>query len=431
MNLPLVNPRARIILLLGCCALALFLGFFAIRNAVSAHYLGQDTRQGYERAVRLEPSHARNWYLLGRSYLYDLEQPDPARAVEALRKAAELDPYSAEALLDLANAYEGEGEVNRARAALVSARRVYPESAEVAWSYGNFLLRQGEQDAAFAQLHKALELDPRRAGEAFTRALRVQSDPNVILDKVVPPSPETYVPILQVLSATGDLETGETVLNRMVALHRTVPMREMVQFFGALIRAKRPADAARLWPLAVSVMQDAPPPDPPGSLLWDGGFESAYSGGGFSWHFLPVRPDVRISFDAGEKHSGQRSLRILFNGQENIAFTDVCHDFVPEPGRSYLLTGWVKTQSLTSSEGVRLQISAYSAAGNKPVESEEVHGTQTWTQIRLPWTAPQDSGFGHVCVVRKMSAMPGSAIQGALWLDDVIMVPADQAAAQP
>src|SRR5215831_13555871 len=173
MKLQLVNRRARAILLASCGLLALLLSFFAARNAIAAHYLGRDTRAGYELAARLEPRNPRNWYLLGRSYLYDLEQPDPVNAVHALRKSVELDPYSAEVMLDLAIAYDGEGDTAQARAALNSAQRVYPLSADVAWSYGNFLLRQGEREAAFTQLHKALELDPKRAAEAFSRALQL------------------------------------------------------------------------------------------------------------------------------------------------------------------------------------------------------------------------------------------------------------------
>src|SRR5262245_3738656 len=165
MNLPLPRRRSRALLLALSCAFALLVGLLGIRNALAAHFLGLDTRDGYERAVRLEPRNPRNWYLLGRSYLFDLEQPDPVQAVSALRKSVELDPYSAEAMLDLAIAYDSEGDTSQARAALLSAQRVYPLSADVAWSFGNFLLRQGEQDAAFTQLHKALELDPKRAVE--------------------------------------------------------------------------------------------------------------------------------------------------------------------------------------------------------------------------------------------------------------------------
>src|SRR6266850_5362603 len=170
----LPTPRARIAVILLSLALFAFLAYFGMRNALAAYYLGLDTRRGYERAVQLAPANSRNWFLLGRSYLYDLEQPDSARAVQALRKAVALDPYSAEALLDLAAAYDGQGDSADARQAFLAAQRVYPLSADVAWSYGNFLLRQDQQDAAFREIRKAVELEPTRAAEAFSRAQSVQ-----------------------------------------------------------------------------------------------------------------------------------------------------------------------------------------------------------------------------------------------------------------
>src|SRR5262245_9188052 len=288
MNPRLANRRARAVLLVCCGLIGVFLAFFAARNAFAAYYLGLDTRRGYQRAVALEPHNPRNWYLLGRSYLFDLEQPDPVQAVSALRKSVELDPYSAEAMLDLAIAYDSEGDTSQARAALLSAQRVYPLSADVAWSFGNFLLRQGEQDAAFTQLHKALELDPKRAVEGFTRAMQMQPDANVVLDKVVPANPECYLPILRILSGAGEMDTAQLVWNRLVGLHQKVSLRDAVPFFDALIHERRPDEAARRWPEAVAIMDNRPPTDPSGSLVWDGGFESGFGGGGFSWQFTPA-----------------------------------------------------------------------------------------------------------------------------------------------
>src|SRR5215469_8006031 len=307
MKISLSSLPGRAALLVGSCGMALLLGFFAIRNAVAAHYVGLETREGYERAVRLEPRNARNWYLLGRSYLYDIAQPDAQRAVQALRKAVALDPYSADAMLDLAVAYEGGNDTAAARDAYLSAQRVYPMSADVAWSYGNFLLRQGQEDAAYAELHKSLTLDPTRATEAFSRVINASSDINAIMDKMVPATPECYVPILDWLSGVDNMADAELVWYRLMGLHRKVPLRDVEPFFNALIRDRRPEDAARLWPQAVAIMQNPPPPDPEGSLLWDGGFESGFSGGGFGWLFTPVARDVQIGLDRDQKHSGQQS----------------------------------------------------------------------------------------------------------------------------
>jgi len=199
----------------------------------------------------------------------------------------------------------------------------------------------------------------------------------------------------------------------------------------AVLDRKLIRDLARLWAQAIAIMEYPPPPDPEGTLLWDGSFESGFSKGGFSWHFAPVSRDVQISFDRSQKHTGEQSMRILFNGQENINFEDVCHNFVPEPGETYDLSGWVRTQSLTSSEGVRLSIFAYAGAGNVTAQSDEVHGTQPWTELRLRWTAPPDSGFGRVCVRRNMSDMPESDIQGAAWIDDVTLLPVREGRRSP
>jgi hypothetical protein len=429
MNIPLPSRRSRTLLLAVSCAFALLISFLAVRNALAAHYLGLDTRDGYERAVSLEPNNPRNWYLLGRSYLYDLEQPDPMKAVGALRKSVELDPYSAEAMLDLAIAYDSEGDPMQARAAVVSAQRVYPLSADVSWSFGNFLLRQGDQDAAFAQFYKTLQLDPKRAAEAFSRSVQLQPDAKVVLDKVIPPSPKTYLPILQMLSAAYQMEEAQLVWNKLVGLNAQVPLRDVVVFFDALVRHRQAGEAFKLWPQATAMMENPPPPDPSGSLIWDGGFESGSAGGGFRWQFTPVTPNVQISFNRSEKHGGEQSLRLLFNGRENLNFEDACHPFVAEPGKQYLLSGWIKTESLTSSEGIRLEVWTFNRKSATVVLSNEIHGTQPWTQITLPWTSPEDEVFGKVCLRRKMSDMPGSDIQGAAWLDDVTLLPVDNSPA--
>jgi hypothetical protein len=418
--------------MLFCCSLAaILLSYYGVRNARATHYQELDTRAGYERAVQLEPGDSRNWYLLGRSYLYDLEQPDGQRALDALRRAVALDPYSAEALVDLANAYDSEGDAKKARETFLSADRVYPLSADVAWSYGNFLLRQGDQDEAFREIHKAVELDSKRASEAFALALRVQPDVNQVLDKAVPGTTAVYLPILHSLSDSGDLNSARLVWKRLLALHQKVPMSEMVAYFNELFHQRHGSEAGELWPQAVSIMLHAPPPDPQGSLIWDGGFESGYAGGGFAWHFVPATRNVQIAMDTSEKHSGERSLRILFNGRENLNFEDGCHYILPQARQRYLLSGWIRTQALTSSEGVRLQIFVFTPTANESVLTEEVHGTQGWKQVQLEWTAPPGASFGTVCARRVMSDQPGADIQGAAWIDDVSLVPASEASNKP
>jgi hypothetical protein len=259
----------------------------------------------------------------------------------------------------------------------------------------------------------------------------MQPDAKALLDTVIPASTADYLPILQALANAGDLDTAQVVWERLIALQQRVPLHDLVNYVGVVKQKRGLAASVRAWAEAVSIMQNPPPPDPPGSLVWDGGFESGYAGGGFGWHYSEHIRNAQVAFDSAEKRSGNRSLRILFNGRENLNLQDACHDIVLEPGTHYLLTGWIKTQSLTSSEGLRLQIFVFTPDHNEAVLTDEVHGSNGWKQIQLPWTAPPGARFGNICVRRLMSGMPESNIQGAAWIDDVSLVPVADAAGKP
>src|SRR5205814_10014679 len=58
------------------------------------------------RAVHLEPAKPQNWYLLGRYWQYNLEDPDAARAIHSYLFALSLNPGSSDTWLDLATVYE-------------------------------------------------------------------------------------------------------------------------------------------------------------------------------------------------------------------------------------------------------------------------------------------------------------------------------------
>src|SRR6266566_3206599 len=103
------------LLVVASFAVALILSYFSIRNALAAHNAGRETPEGYERATRLEPANPRNWYLLGRYWQYNLEDPDAARAIRSYLSALSLNPGASDTWLDLATTYESEGNFTAAR----------------------------------------------------------------------------------------------------------------------------------------------------------------------------------------------------------------------------------------------------------------------------------------------------------------------------
>src|SRR5438477_1710291 len=214
MILSLPSNAQRAVLVAASFAVALVLSYFSIRNALATHYAGLQTPEAYERAVHLEPAKPQNWYLLGRYWQYNLEDPDAARAIHSYLSALSLNPGSSDTWLALATAYETEAEVIAARDAFLHAKKVYPLSAQVSWRYGNFLLRQGELEPAFTEMRLAVEADPQRAAEAFSRSLRAGSTIEAALDHVLPVISDAYLDVIRDQSEDRHTENALKVLER-------------------------------------------------------------------------------------------------------------------------------------------------------------------------------------------------------------------------
>src|SRR5882672_6326014 len=216
MILHLSSPAQRGALVLGAAFAAMFLSYFSVRNSRADHFAGLQTRQALERATKLEPGDARNWYLLGRYWQFSLEDSDAQKAIGAYKTAVSLDPRSTVSWLGLGSTYESAGDLAHAREAFRQAKKTYPLSAEVAWQYGNFLLRQAEFESAFAEMRRAVESDPKRGAEAFSRAFRAEPDVERILNRALPPNRDVYVNVISDQITDGQNDIALQVWDRVV-----------------------------------------------------------------------------------------------------------------------------------------------------------------------------------------------------------------------
>jgi hypothetical protein len=132
---------------------------------------------------------------------------------------------------------------------------------------------------------------------------------------------------------------------------------------------------------------------------------------------------VQSTVDKKEKHSGNRSLRLTFNGLSNVSFSDVCQLVAVTPSMPYLFSAWVQTRELSTDQGVRFGLHSLSPTVNSTAWTDDVKGTQPWTQIEFPWTAGNDVRELHLCVTRLPSTRFDSKIHGSAWIDDVVLVP--------
>lgn len=423
MILRLSTPAGRGILVVVALLLTAALGYSGLRDALAVHYAGLNTLQGFERATRLQPSDARNWYLLGRYWQYNLEDPNSQKAIQAYKKSLSLDSHSADTWSDLAMAYESQDDLAGARDAFLQAKHAYPLSSGVAWRFGNFLLRQGETDAAFAEIRRAVEVDPKRGAAALALSMRVDPDMNAVIDRVLPASQQAYLSVITGLLEQQKINEALEVWSRLIRLHPHLDLRDSSDLIEALLYRNRMVEAQLVWDQAVAAAQVQRPPDPAGSLVWDGGFESQVTNAGFSWRYRPIVEGVQIGLDSGQKHSGNFSLRLTFNGLRNVNFQDVCQFIAVQPSTSYRFSAWVQTRSLSTDQGVRFGLRSVSDSGNSIAWTDDVRGTQPWSQITLPWVSGPNVRQLRLCISRMPSAQFDSKIRGSAWIDDVTLAP--------
>lgn len=423
MVLRLATPAARVGALAVSCVLAFVLAFFSIRNAWAVQQSGIGTRAGLQNAARLEPGDFNNWYLLGRYWQYSLEEPDPSRAIDNFHRAVSLNPRATDVWLDLAAVYESQGDVISAREAFLQARKAYPLSAAVAWQYGNFLLRQDRITDAFAEIRRATYIEPKRSAEAFSRCWRVNPDPEAVVDAVIPPDRDGYLAVIRELALANQLSAAQGVWQRLLSIRPRMKPSDVIFFADILIQKGEIEKARQVWDQAVQLSQIALS-DPSNSVLWDGGFESGVSGGGFAWAFPAATNGVQAALDTRQKHTGKQSLRLFFDGKHNANYDGVCNNLVAKPDTTYRFTAWLRAQSLTTDEGVRFRLQSWSDRGvYSYVDSQDTRGTQPWTPIDISWTSPKDVQRTRVCIFRSASRGMNPYIQGTVWIDDVALVP--------
>jgi tetratricopeptide (TPR) repeat protein len=400
---------------------AVALSFFGIRAALAAHYVGLNTRAGFETAVRLEPNDPGMWYFLGRYWQFDPVEADTGKAIGAYRISLGLNPLSADTWLDLGLAYETEGENNAARKAFLEAKRVYPVSSEVLWSYGNFLLRQSELESAFAEFHRAIEENPQLGAEAVRICRHVEPDFNQILYRVLPPKSEAYLGVVWELTNEADTTDALKVWSKLFMLHPKLHSREVIQFVDGLLRGQQTSEAARVWRQAVTLMDLPKIDDPAGSLIWDGGFETDVTGGGLAWRFGQHQSPV-ITYDHNVMHSGLRALRLDFDQKNISGFVDVCQRVVVEPKTAYEFSAWLRTKDMANEGGILFRLDMPGLQAGPVFETTKLLGTNEWTKVSMPWTSPDESRLAQVCLERLRAY---DQHHGTTWVDDVSLLKLD------
>jgi hypothetical protein len=126
---------------------------------------------------------------------------------------------------------------------------------------------------------------------------------------------------------------------------------------------------------------------------------------------------AEISFDPSVSFDGKRSLKIAFNGKENVDFHQVGQMVALKPDTAYCLKAAMKTKGITTKSGVRIEISGMDHALYGA--SESLIGDNEWKPLQITFKTPPRSQGGQVRVRRERTDKFDRLISGEVWIDDV------------
>ena len=382
-------------------------------------YQGVPSKETLLKALRLSPSNPDPFYRLGLFYQWDIRNIDLKESIKYFSKAIERNPLEQEYWLNLAKVFQRMGDQVASERALEKAILTFPTNYRGRWMAGNLFLRQGFIEKALPHFTYILAHYPNQSSLVYEVWNKVVNDTDFILERLVPKDPSSMNQYLAYLYEIGDKESVEKVWEKKASYGFKSDRSETLRYIEFLIAHGDFNEAFQAWKARLREEGLSIPSD--GNLITNGGFEKEQIlGGGFDWKIVNV-PGVDISFDHSIAFEEKSSLKITFNGKENVDFQHVYQCVALKPDTEYGFKAHMKTKGITTKSGLKIEISGIGPTFHGV--SESLIGDNGWRELTVAFRTPAQSQGGVVRVRREKTDKFDRFISGTVWIDNVQLRP--------
>jgi hypothetical protein len=373
------------------------------------------SKENLLKAIRINPSNPDPFYRLGLFYQWGFRNIDLKESLHYLGKAIERNPLGQEYWFNVAKIFQSKGEIKASERALDNALLLYPAGYYSRWITGNLLLQAGAFEKAIPHFSYILAHYPGQSHMVYDVLRKVVNDPNFILETLVPKDPSSFRQYLSYLYDVGDKESAQKAWQKRDAYAYQPDRNEALRHIEFLISHGELNEAFLIW--KERLQEEGFPIPPDRNLITNGGFEKEkFLGGGFDWKIGTIS-GVEISTDPSITFEGKRSIKIVFNGKENVDFVQI-YQFVPlKPNTEYVLKANMKTQGITTKSGLKIEISGVGPGFYK--ESDSLTGDNEWKELMVAFRTPAQCKGGLVRVRRNRTDKFDRFISGTVWIDNV------------
>jgi len=343
-------------------------------------------------------------------------------ATADFREALRRDPASPFRWCDLAEALQQSGDAASARYCMARAIERGPHSPYVLLRAGNLDLQLGETQEALQRLSRVLEVVPDYDPIIFASYARFVGSTGEVLRQGIPNSRRAAQSYFRYLLREGGEKDLQLVWDWLSSRSFT-DAALAGEYTDVLLKRRNYEGAARVWR---GQFEGVEPQQTQADWAFNGDFERDFTGCRLDWRIEPAK-GAEAALDRGVAYSGARSLRIRFDGTENVDYRHVSEAVLLKPGR-YRLQAYVRAEDLTTDEGVGLRIVDPESPARLDVSTPSVSGTSDWKKVEAVFNVPSHVGLAELQVVRRPSLKFDNLIAGAAWVDAVALLPAGQPA---
>ena len=348
----------------GACVVGIW---HSLALARADHLVQKDTPESLRAAIEIMPD--------GWPYYLRLSQLQPEHADALLTESLRLNPYNAQADIELALSEEAEGNYGHAEALLLQAYAV-DRTYLPRWSLTNFYLRRNNEEGFWKWARSAASIPSGDVGQLFALCWHVTQDASKITGAVLNDNPILVRQYIGFLLAHDQVEEVAAVALRLVRLGDREADRPLL--LAAVNRLVIANDAGSSWALWRQLMD----------RQWVVADRTLPNNARFQREPVPVAFDWALpEYQGLHSWPGAGGLESEFSGSEPENCTVAEQTVVLAPGR-YRFNYSYRTADIAEGTGIRWQIEDAKSSA-KLAQTDDLAST-TLKDGALEFTVPQE-----------------------------------------
>ena len=367
------------------------------------------------KALRFAPSNPDPFYGLSLFYQWDFRSMDLKKSLSYIHQAIERNPLEQMYWINLAKIHQRLGDQEAFERALENGIFVNPTSYEGRWVTGNLFLQNEDVQKALPHFSYLLRYYPEQSSPVYDVWLKVVDDPDFLLEKLVAEETSSLRSYLSYFYEFNDSESAKKVWHKRVSIGQKADRSETLRHIDFLILRNEFNEAMEVWKARLQEEGLSIPTD--GNAITNGSFENEkILGGGFDWKIADVR-GAKVAFDRSVAFEGNHSIKITFDGKENVDFYHVHQIVLLKPNTDYSLKAYIRTKEVTTKSGPKIEV--YGIGSTFYGSSESLVGDNAWKELSVTFRTTPQSQAGVVRVRREKTEKFDRLISGTVWIDNV------------